>query len=272
MLNKEEVDRVRSDYREILGYPTKVCILGSSRSTLDQAPRDREDLQFWTLAWRNEPCSDAKFDIHDITKSDRHVPSNYRDWLRDSPVPVILQDWHPDVPYSYRYPLGEVVTWLTQNTAHEGSHTNNNGAYFASSIAYMLALAMFLGVEEIHIYGVDLTDDTEYSYQRPNTEYLIGLARGLGVRVVIPDGSALLTTPSLYGYQDDVTHDKDLCLLPIRVIDERLKAYRQELEKTRDRYHAIDGAIQVLQGLRHSHDHARRGGTIPSPVVNKQEN
>lgn len=266
-ITEDEIKQLKADYKEQLGFPDKVCIVGSSRATLDKTPRSRTDLQFWTLAWRNEPCSHLKFDIHDIEQQDRNVPPDYREWLRNSGVPVVLQDAHPDVPRSMRYPLGEVVTWLKRTTAHEGSEANNNGAYFSSSIAYMVALAMFLDVQEIHIYGVDLTDDTEYHHQRPNTEYLVGLARGMGIRVAIPEGSALLTTPALYGYQDDVTHDENLCLLPKRVIDERLEAYKQELEKTRDRYHAIDGAIQVLQGLASAHDHARRGGTIPSPKV-----
>lgn len=264
-----EIQRAKRLYQDELGSPDKVCIVGSSRATLDKTPRDRDDLQFWTLAWRNEPCSDVKFDIHDVDQPNRNVPPDYRDWLRNSNVPVILQDQHPDVPRSKRYPLGEVVTWLTRATAHEGSAANNNGAYFSSSIAYMVALAMFLQVSEIHIYGVDLTDDTEYAHQRPNTEYLIGLARGMGIRVVIPDGSALLTAPALYGYQDDPTHDESLCLLPKRVIEERLAAYKQELEKTRDRYHALDGAVQVLEGLKSAHEHARRGGTIPSPKDGK---
>lgn len=33
--------------------------------------------------------------------------------------------------------------------------------------------------------------DDEYGYQRPNCEYLIGLARGRGIKVVIPDESPL---------------------------------------------------------------------------------
>jgi hypothetical protein len=32
---------------------------------------------------------------------------------------------------------------------------------------------------------------TEYKYQRPNLEYLIGFARGLGIEVYIPEQSSL---------------------------------------------------------------------------------
>jgi hypothetical protein len=66
------------------------------------------------------------------------------------------------------------------------------GAYWNSSIAYMLALAIHEGAEEIAIYGVDMKGDDEYGYQKPNMEYLIGLAIGRGIKVTIPDASPLL--------------------------------------------------------------------------------
>jgi hypothetical protein len=46
----------------------------------------------------------------------------------------------------------------------------------------------------VGIWGVDLHCESEYAYQRPNLEYLIGLARGRGMKVFIPPASALLTT------------------------------------------------------------------------------
>ena len=63
--------------------------------------------------------------------------------------------------------------------------------YWNSSIAYMMALAIHEGAEQISIYGVDMDGTDEYSYQRPNMEYLIGIARGKGIRVYIPHQSAL---------------------------------------------------------------------------------
>jgi hypothetical protein len=66
------------------------------------------------------------------------------------------------------------------------------GDYWCSSIAYMFALALHEGAEEIALYGVDMRgDNDEYAYQRPNMEYLIGLARGRGVLVTLPDACSL---------------------------------------------------------------------------------
>ncbi len=63
--------------------------------------------------------------------------------------------------------------------------------YYNSSIAYAMALAIHEGAEEIGIYGVDMKADDEYGYQRPNMEYLVGLARGKGIKVHIPKESPL---------------------------------------------------------------------------------
>jgi len=64
-----------------------------------------------------------------------------------------------------------------------------------------MALAITEGADRIGIWGVDMADlestpgdpsyISEFSYQRPNLEYLIGFARGRGIVVDIPDQSPL---------------------------------------------------------------------------------
>jgi len=51
---------------------------------------------------------------------------------------------------------------------------------------------------------------TEYSHQRPNTEYLIGKAEGMGIDVYIPNLSSLCRGP-LYGYESlDISYRQEL--------------------------------------------------------------
>ena len=57
--------------------------------------------------------------------------------------------------------------------------------YYESTFAYMLALAISKYPQEIHIWGVRMAADEEYAYQRANCEYMIGYARGLGIKVTI---------------------------------------------------------------------------------------
>jgi len=61
--------------------------------------------------------------------------------------------------------------------------------YLESSAAYMLDTAISNHPEEIHIWGIKMDADDEYQYQRANFEYLIGFARGRGIKVFIYDSS-----------------------------------------------------------------------------------
>ncbi len=130
------------------------------------------------------------------------------DWhvggLRMSKVPVVMLDAQPDIKMSVRYPIEE-VTKLIGKTA-------NGTPYLESSIAYMMAMAILelKSGDKIGIWGVDLHCDSEYAYQRPNLEYLIGLARGRGIKVIVPPQSALLSHQSgvPYGYWSTTEADK----------------------------------------------------------------
>lgn len=106
--------------------------------------------------------------------------------LRMSKVPIYMLEKHDDIPMSVRYPIEEVTKLI-------GKATAKDTPYLESSIAYMLAQAILENVDRVGIWGVDLHCESEYAYQRPNLEYLIGLARGKGVKVFIPPQSQLLT-------------------------------------------------------------------------------
>tara|TARA_R100001244_G_scaffold70615_1_gene57264 strand:+ start:401 stop:1039 length:639 start_codon:yes stop_codon:yes gene_type:complete len=64
--------------------------------------------------------------------------------------------------------------------------------YFISSITYMLSHAISMAPDELALFGIDLMPDEEWDYQRACVEYLLGLAEGRGIKVTIPEESALL--------------------------------------------------------------------------------
>ncbi len=159
----------------------KVAIVGLAPSTHDQAPFGNLEWELWGLPWDNgwwANC-DRLFEMHDIDliqKPEAKRHNGYIDKLKNVDVPLYMQQaYFPNVT---PYPVEEVADLV--------------GDYFNSSIAYMIALAIHEGVDEIGIWGVDMTDSEEYAYQRPNAEYLIGLARGRGIKVTIPEESYLL--------------------------------------------------------------------------------
>ena len=84
-------------------------------------------------------------------------------------------------------PMGELLVWA-----------QTNAPYIASSIAQELALAIHLGFREIWLYGIDLNTSSEYAWQKPGVEHLLGLAAGRGIKVYVPDMCPLLKGP-IYG-------------------------------------------------------------------------
>lgn len=88
------------------------------------------------------------------------------------------------------YPLRSII---------EHFHTD----YFSNTVDYALALAIYQGFTSISLYGINMANDTEYSYQKPGVEFWIGQAMGRGIDIQIQRGySTLLKTRDnmLYGY------------------------------------------------------------------------
>lgn len=158
----------------------KVAVVGLSPSSHDKAPWGNPEWEIWGLPWdaRWGECH-RLFEMHDI-RLIREVPCRrpgYEDRLKDVWVPLYMQDAYAWLPCR-RYPFEQVAADIGR-------------AYWNSSIGYMLAMAITERPNEIGIWGVDSLDHEEYAYQRPNIEWLIGVAEGRGIKVTIPDESPL---------------------------------------------------------------------------------
>ena len=179
--------------------PRKVAIVGKATNTRRQAPFHDPEWEIWGLGWDDLSRMDRIYEIHEPQmwplyfvkeaggKRMIHDAERYAEYLRSVDVPLYMKEDYPDFPAGIRYPMEEVSA-LT-------------GKYLQSSIAYMLAHAILEEVPTVGIWGVNMGTEGEYAYQRPNLEYLIGFARGRGMSVYIPPGSALLTgyKPGEYG-------------------------------------------------------------------------
>ena len=110
--------------------------------------------------------------------------------LAETPQPIYMQQHWDDIPASVPFPFDEV-----QKTVFAGfprGRWDSQRDWYNSSPAYMIALALYKGATEIGLYGIDVLDDSEFTIERPCLEYLIGLAVGRGVNVVIPEGPTAL--------------------------------------------------------------------------------
>lgn len=231
----------------------KVALVGSAASTLDQVPWKDRSFEIWGLGWRLLERGDRYFDVHPLGPHRKNVPPNYERHLALLDKPVYLQEVHPAIPNSLKYPRAEVIKRLGPDL-----DPYSDGEYFASSIAYMLAFAILEEFEEIHIYGVDLLTDGEYPGQRPNTEYLIGVARGLGHRVYVPKEAAILKFDYPYGYGEKPSEGP----VTLEILEGRRKQYVQKHKAAMAEMFTADGARQECEQLAMLLRYASRGGTM----------
>ena len=219
----------------------KVAIVGSASRTVGQAPYKDPEWEIWQLAWRKDEevkYATRLFDMHVIDGNRNKIPKDYIALLnkRSETIPIMGPVVDPRVPGMTEYPLDAVVDFLG------GVSEYASGNYFMSSIAYMFALAMYEGYEEIGLYGVDLLDVDEYIHQKPNQEYLIGLARGMGIKVFIPQLSALVRGTHQYGYMDQPGDGA----ITLEALEKKLGEYQNKHQQAYTAVCTLDGAIQEL--------------------------
>jgi hypothetical protein len=175
------------------------------------------------------------FEIHERSVID--ADKDHIATLGRFPLPVYMQQHYPDVTPSVPFPKAEV---------EEDCGTQ----YFTSSIAWMLGLALLEGFEEIHVYGVDMAQETEYFEQRPACEFLLGMAAGRGVKIHVPKTSDLMKTVGQYGWAGEsdfrVKLDERIAWLGTQKAQHeqeiaKLDAHRAQVVVN---LHNIDGAIQ----------------------------
>ena len=151
----------------------KVAVVGLASSTHGDAPWADPSWEKWGLPWDDKgwPFMARHFEMHDLRllhSEHSRRQTGYFDRLKDCEQ-LYTQD---------NYPFEAVAESIGQ-------------AYWNSSIAYIMALAIHEGATEISLFGVDMDGGDEYAYQRPNMEYLVGVARGKGIKVTIPACSAV---------------------------------------------------------------------------------
>ena len=181
----------------------KVVIVGSSVHTVDKINDfyGKPDWEIWGMnqlyKLLGQPIMNNAtrwFQIHHDHVSKRFDPFQW-EFFKAFKIPIYMLERDSEIPYSIPYPIKEIM--------REGYHEQ----YFSNIISYMLALAIYESMEEIYIVGCDMGYNEEYVLQRPGVEFFIGYAKGKGIKVGMPPGSALLKT-RLYGYESNDNAEK----------------------------------------------------------------
>lgn len=165
-------------------------------------------------------------------------------------VPIYMQQRHEDIPGSVKFPLEEMCKTL-------------DSEYFTNCPAEMIGLAIAMGYKAISVYGVDMATESEYGSQRCCCEHWLGVAKGRGIDVYVPDVSDLLKCIGIYGYEDKGSvfsrklqerlkwlHSQDNDrLTKIRSIESQYRTQHAELT---ERINRAEGAVAELKTHRKS--------------------
>src|SRR5215510_1331188 len=142
--------------------PLKVALVGTAPSSRDLAPFDDLSWKIWVCSPGNmNSCKrvDVWFELHSnlLWKEHEHYGRPYIEWLNKQPFPIYMQNANL-VPKAIVYPWYEMVQEFGKD-------------FFTSSFAWMMALAIMQGAQEIALYGVDMASREEYIRQRPGFYY-----------------------------------------------------------------------------------------------------
>jgi hypothetical protein len=184
----------------------RIALVGFCQGSRDLTPYGDTDLTIVGLnkGYIFQPRIDDYYEMHgpDIYRWEIRRPNKHLDWMRAFPGRIFMHRHDPDIPNSIEYPLAEVAetigAGLTRVAEGGKAEPGTLAPYLTSSIAYQIALAIHEGYRQIELYGIDLNTGGEYAWQKPGVEYLIGVALGRGIRVVLPSNCPLLQG-KLYG-------------------------------------------------------------------------
>lgn len=235
----------------------KIAIVGSAKSRAD-APYEDHGWEIWALAWWDLPRVTRYFEMHEPEQWGVYTKlSEYQSRLRNMTTPVYMRSRMPEYQHSVAYPFDFVEGKLNPSQRTD---------WRTSSVAYMVALAIAEGAEEIGIWGVQMAADDEYAYQRPMMTWLLGLAEGRGIKLTLPPDCALLRANFEYGVGASPS-EMDEGLISETLLIKRVGMYQADrkqvltaVEKLQAKLHALDGAEQEAQALLDLVRHHKRGG------------
>jgi len=168
----------------------KIALIGSAPSSVALAPYADNSWEIWGCSPGARPHvkrADAWFELHRWNRSDPWFSPEYVQFMAEMAKPVYMITPVPDIPGSVAYPAKDMVDEF-------------GPFFFTSSLAWMFALAIKAGADEIGLWGVDMSAQEEWQWQRQGCQFFIWLAKKMGITVTIPPESDLMRPPPLYGF------------------------------------------------------------------------
>lgn len=193
-----------------------VAIVGANITEEELLDKLKDDWEVWSLnnLYNQFPNINFTkwFELHDFKRVKNvytrrgmmHYPPNstikirrYMQQIDELDIPVMMQKKWKLIRKSELFPFKEIIKMY--------------GSYFGCSFAWMIAYILYLNYQNlnaddrygcIRFYGVGLSGH-EYYYQRPSTEYMVGIAVGRGIEIEIDPSSTILKEPYIYAYKEE---------------------------------------------------------------------
>ena len=187
----------------------KVSIVGFAPSSMRDVRHvwDDPDMEVWGINQLYMPGAfpgivehaTRWFQIHHRSSYDQTVERDmtHHKWLSEQKTfPIYMAKREPDIPMSVAFPKDEILMHYRK--------------YFTNTITWMIVLAHYEGFKEVHLYGIDMAQDSEYAFERPSVEWAVGLFDGCidpitkekKRTIVIPEKSDICKSAFLYPFDD----------------------------------------------------------------------
>lgn len=181
----------------------RVAIVGDAVTTRHLAPFDDGSWQVWAqgAAHAHVKRADVYFELHGpaLVKRDKEPRAMQRVgetlgtrtfYYNDATIDAGIWDADAWTCEAIAFPFRTLLEWAPL-------------PYFTSSIAWLVAYAIYLGAEEIGLWGVEMDEREEYFHQRACVNFWLGAAMARGIKITLPPGCVIMARPFLYGLEDE---------------------------------------------------------------------
>lgn len=245
----------------------KIALIGSAPSSVQLAPFADPTWEIWGCspgAYPHVRRANRWFEIHRWEPGKPWFSNEYIGFMANvgrSGAPVYMIEPVPEIPSSVAYPVRAMLDEF-------------GPFFFTSSLSWMFALAIIEGATEIGLWGVDMSAQEEWAFQRSGCHFFVHEARKRGIKVTVPPESDLLRPPPLYGF-----HEANPMAVKMLVRETELKARIAAAEQTLANANAeklfLSGALDDLKYMRATwiaddHALALAYAETPPPVVAEQ--
>jgi hypothetical protein len=250
----------------------RVSIIGFADGHRDHAPW-AEVGEFWGMNRLHVVLKDKPwtrwFELHSLEEFYAD-DEQHKAFLRQAKFPIYIRP--QDMAIAQQWGITAAVPYPIEAAMNLPGMKR---PYYTNTVSWLVVLAELMGFPEVHLYGVDMAQDNliqaEYSQQRPSCEYYLGRLEAKGVDVFLPEGSDLLMSATLYGFDDQRLRKKLLARL--QEIGQRKEEMRAQMNEAQNqgawfqaRISELDGVMQEIQyQLRNLHPES------PSPYGGNEQ-